>query len=35
MLWRVHLHIFEAKLEGEELSSFVIGSVGLVEFEIP
>ena len=35
MLWWVHLHIFEAKLEGEELSPFVIGSVGLVEFAIP
>ena len=30
--WWVHLHIFEAKLEGEELSTFVIGSVG---FAIP
>lgn len=35
MLWWVHLHIFEAKLEGEELSPFVIGSVGLVGFAIP
>lgn len=35
MLWWVHLHIFEAKLEGEELSPFVIESVGLVGFAIP
>ena len=33
--WVVHLHIFEAKLEGEELSPFVTGSVGLVGFAIP